>query len=115
MRGTVRGIRIEESTGVSDRRVAEEVRAKREAELLEQSIHGRRATATFAAAAVSYFEQGGSRRFAAPVIRHFGTLPLAKIDQDALDQGAKKLYPNASPATRNRQFFAVASAILHHA
>ena len=64
---------------------------------------------------MSYLEQGGSRRFAAAVISHFGTTLLAKIDQDALDRGAKKLYPNASPSTRNRQFYAIASAILHHA
>ena len=115
IRGTLRGIRVEESTGTSKRRAAEEILIKREAEILEQSIHGRRATATFAAAALSYLEQGGSKRFTAPVIRHFGTLPLARIDQDALDQGAKKVYPNASPSTRNRQFYAIASSILHHA
>jgi integrase len=115
IRGTIRRIRVEESTGTSDLRAAEEIRIKREAEILEQSIHGRRATATFAAAALSYLEHGGSKRFTVPVIRHFGTTPLARIDQDALDQGAKKVYPNASPATRNRQFYATASSILHHA
>ena len=56
IRGTLRGIRVEESTGTSDRRVAEEIRAKREAEILAQSIYGRRATATFAEAALSYLE-----------------------------------------------------------
>ena len=115
IRGTLRGFRVEESTGTSDLRAAQEILIKREAEILEQSIHGRRATATFAAAAVSYLEQGGSKRFAAAVISHFGTTPLAKIDQDALDRGAKKLYPDAAPATRNRQFYAIASSILHHA
>ena len=72
IRGTVRGIRVEESTGVSDRKTAEEIRAKREAELITQSIHGRRATATFAQAALSYLQSGGSNRFLAPVIEHFG-------------------------------------------
>ncbi|MBR1231966.1 site-specific integrase [Bradyrhizobium sp. AUGA SZCCT0182] len=115
LRGTLRGIRIEESTRTSDRSAAEEIRAIREAKILEESIHGSRATKTFAAAALSYLENGGSKRFTAPVIKHFGTLPLARIDQDALDQGARKLYPNASPSTRNRQFYAIASAILHHA
>ncbi|MBR0691593.1 site-specific integrase [Bradyrhizobium lablabi] len=115
IRGTLRGIRVEESTGTSDKRAAEEILIKREAELLEQSIHGRRATETFASAALSYLEHGGSTRFTAAVIRHFGTMPLAKIDQDALDLGAKKVYPDASPSTRNRQFYAIASAILHHA
>src|SRR4051795_9612261 len=115
IRGTLRRIRVEQSTGTSDRRAAEEILIKREAEILEQSIHGRRATETFASAALSYLRNGGSKRFTLPVIRHFGTQHLARIDQDALDPGAKKLYPNASPSTRNRQFYAIASAILHHA
>jgi integrase len=115
MRGTVRGISIEESTRTSDRGLAEEIRIKREAELLTQSIHGRGATATFAAAALSYLEQGSARRFTAKVIEHFGTTLLAHIGQDAIDQGARKLFPNGSPATRDRQFYSVVSAILHHA
>jgi integrase len=64
---------------------------------------------------LSYLEQGGSKRFLAPIISHFGTTPLAQIDQSALDRGANKLYPKASPATRNRQFFTPASSVLHHA
>lgn len=115
IRGSLRGVRVEESTGTGNRAAAEEIRAKREAEILAGSIYGHRATATFAGAALSYLENGGARRFTAPVIAHFGTMPLAKIGQDALDRGAKKLYPDASPATRNRQFYAVASSILHHA
>ena len=115
IRGTLRGIRVEESTGVSDRRAAEEIRAKREAEVLAQSVYGRRAVATFAEAAVSYLEHGGSTRFIEPVIKYFGTTPLAQIDQDALDRGARKLFPKTSPATRNRQFYTPASAVLWHA
>jgi hypothetical protein len=53
MRSTIRGIRLEESTGTDDKKIAEEIRAKREAELLRESIYGRRATATFAQAALS--------------------------------------------------------------
>src|SRR5262245_42897422 len=88
IRGTVRRIRVEESTGTDDKRRADEIRAKREAELFAQSVYGRRAIATFAEAALSYLEQGGSRRFLEPVIRHFGTTPLAQIDQAALDRAA---------------------------
>jgi hypothetical protein len=81
MRGTIRGIRIEESTGTGNRKLAEEIRAKREAELLAQSVYGRGATATFAEAALSYLENSGNKRFLAKVLRYFGTTPLAKIDQ----------------------------------
>src|SRR5580700_2564030 len=40
IRGTVRGIRVEESSGVvlANRRAAEEIRAKREAEILSESV-----------------------------------------------------------------------------
>jgi integrase len=115
MRGTLRGIRVEESTGVSDRRVAEEIRAKREAEILAQSIYGRQATATFAEAAASYLENGGDKRFLAPVISHFGVTALAKIDQDAIDKAGRKLYPDCAAGTINRQVHTPISAVLHHA
>jgi len=115
LRGTIRGIRIEESTGTDNKKIAEEIRAKREAEILAQSIYGRRATATFAEAALSYLENGGNNRFLDKVLRHFGTTPLAKIDQDAIDVGARKVYPGASGATRDRQFYTPASAVIKHA
>jgi integrase len=115
MRGTVRGIRVEESTGTGNTKAAEEIRAKREAEILAESIYGRRATATFAHAAVSYLENGGTKRFIEPTIRHFGTTPLAQIGQDAIDRAARNVYPDASDATRNRQFYTPVSAVMIHA
>jgi hypothetical protein len=115
IRGTVRGIRVEESTGISDRRIAEEIRAKRESEILEQTIYGRRATATFAEAALSYLEAGGNRRFLELIIKHFGVTPLAKIDQDAIDRGARKVYPGVADTTRDRQFYTPTSTVLKHA
>jgi integrase len=59
IRGTIRGRRVEESAGTGDRSVAEEIRAKREAELFQEAVYGRRATATFAEAALSCLEAGG--------------------------------------------------------
>src|SRR5271154_4863924 len=91
IRGTLRRIRIEESTGTNNKKVAEEIRAKREAEILTESVYGRRATVTFAEAAMSYLKNGGSKRFAEKVIRHFRTTPLGKIDQNAIDEGAHKV------------------------
>jgi integrase len=115
IRGTIRGIRIEESSGTDNKKIAEEIRAKREAELLAESVYGRRATATFAQAALSYLEQGGSKRYLNEIITHFGTTPLAQIDQDAIDRGARKLYPDAANSTRVRQFYVPVSAVLTHA
>src|SRR5579872_4737047 len=48
MRGTVRGQSIEESTGVTDKAVAEQIRIKRENEILTESIWGKTLTVTFA-------------------------------------------------------------------
>lgn len=115
IRGTLRGIRVEESTGTGNKQAADEILVKRAAEILAESIHGRRAVATFAEASVSYMETVGATRFMTPIVKHFGTMPLARIDQGELDRAARKLYPKASPSTRNRQFFTPVSAVLHHA
>jgi integrase len=123
LRGTVRGIRVRESTGIvlKDRRRAEEFRAKREAEILEQSIHGRSATATFAEAYNSYRQTGGKNgtggetRFMKPAVVHFGRWSLAKIGLAEIEAFALKTYPSASPATRNRQAFTPVVAVLRHA
>jgi len=115
IRGTIRGVRIEESTGTDNKKIADEIRAKREAEILAQSVYGRRATATFGEAALSYLENGGNQRFLHKVLGYFGTTPLDKIDQDAIDVGARKVYPGASDATRDRQFYTPTSAVLKHA
>jgi integrase len=115
IRGSVKGRRIEESTGTADHRLAEEIRAKREAEIHREHIYGRASTATFAEAVVSYLEQGGSKRFVAPILEHFGTTPLVKIDLAAIERGAGKLYPDCSASTRDRQFFTPTVAVLRHA
>jgi hypothetical protein len=60
-------------------------------------------------------ENGGAKRFLEPVIKHFRTMPLARIDQEAIDRGARALYRNASDATRVRQFYTPTSAVLAHA
>ena len=88
VRGSVAGIRLEESTGTADKRLAEEIRAAREAGIHKKKIYGRAATATFAEAALSYLEGGGSKRFLLPIIDHFGTTPLAKIELAAIERAA---------------------------
>jgi len=60
-------------------------------------------------------EGGGSKRYLNKVIAYFGTTPLARLDQDAIDRGARTLYPNVSNSTRIRQFYGPVSAVLRHA
>ncbi|MGA7788165.1 MAG: tyrosine-type recombinase/integrase [Xanthobacteraceae bacterium] len=60
-------------------------------------------------------ETGGSRRYVAPLIKHFGETPLSEIDQAAIDDAALTLKPNVTNATRNTCVYTPISAILHHA
>lgn len=115
IRGTVRGIPVDESTGTVKRAAAEEIRIRREAEVLQSSIHGARTSATFLEAAVGYMKSGGERHYLGALIEHFGATPLAMIDQVAIDAAALTLKPEAGPATRNRQIYTPVSAVLKHA
>jgi integrase len=115
IRGAVRGFSVYESTGTVEKSAAEAIRIRREKELLDQSVFGRKAAATFIEAAVSYMEAGGERRFVGPLIDHFGATPLSTIDQIAIDRAAAVIYPKATNATRVRQCYVPMSAILKHA
>lgn len=124
IRGTVRGRTVYETTGTDDRAKAEEIRAHREAELFKESVYGKRITATFMQAAASYLEQGGSARFLGTqsddgawsgLIGHFMNRQMSSINQEALDDAAIKLYPKASPDTRNRQVYTPFIAVWNHA
>lgn len=115
LRGTVRGLCVDESTGTGDRKAAEEIRAVREAELLKRSVHGDSAVRTFAEAALSYMEAGGEAVHMAPILTAIGRKPLAAIGQAEIDALARKLKPTGGPATLNRHVYTPVSAVLHHA
>ncbi|RTL52122.1 MAG: site-specific integrase [Bradyrhizobiaceae bacterium] len=115
IRGTIRGVAVDETTGVSDKAAAEALRARREWEIVQGSVFGRKAAATFLEAAVGYLEAGGEARFVRRITDHFTGKTLAEIDQTAIDHAARQLYPKAAPATLDRQLYAPISAILNHA
>jgi len=66
-------------------------------------------------AAPKYRKGGGKSRFILKLAECFGEMPLARLDQAAVDAAALDLYPRASPATRNRQVYSLVSAILKSA
>lgn len=124
LRGTVRGQYVFETTGTPCKEAAEEIRAKREGELIAQSIHGKRVTATFDQAALKYLDNGGDARFVGHydsdhgwggLIGHFYGRRMSSIHQDDLDQAAKALHPRATPQTRNRQVYTPFVAIWNRA
>lgn len=66
-------------------------------------------------AAIAYMQDGGSRRYVAPLIQHFKETPLSEMTQDVIDEAARALHPHVSPATRNGYVYTPVSAIMHHA
>ena len=106
--------RLYRSTGTADRKIAEQaLRAlKRD---IESGAFAPEVGPTFAAAVSSYLRAGGEDRFARRLLEYFQFMPLAAIDQAAIDQAAAALYPEADAATRNRQVYTPVSAILKHA
>jgi integrase len=120
VRGTIRGIRCFETAGTADKTRAEEYRAKREAELYQESLYGKRAVVTFQRAALNYLEFEArpirTKDYIGRLVKHFGTTPLAKIDQLAAEKAVTALLkPNAAPATKARSVYVPLAAILNHA
>ncbi len=56
IRGTVRGVRCYEAAGTESRALAEAYKAKRETQLFEGALIGRRVAVSFGEAALSYLE-----------------------------------------------------------
>ena len=115
IRGTVAGRRLDESTRLTERSLAEAYRAKREWELQHIKVHGERGVATFSQAAAAYLERAKDGRFIGKLLDYFSDTQLRLIDQAALNKAARALYPKAGPATLNRQLFTPMSAILNRA
>jgi len=120
IRGTVRGQRVYETAGTTERGAAEAFRAKREAQLFDQAVFGARAVISFERAALSYleFEQRSRRTidFVGKLVDHLGKVKVGKIGQAEADDAVRRmLAPNASPATKARAIYTPLSAVLMHA
>ncbi|MEQ3630719.1 MAG: tyrosine-type recombinase/integrase [Sulfitobacter sp.] len=114
VQGTVAGQRIRQSTGIelAHKGEAEIYKAKLEARLVERRARGKRATYTFAEAALAYIEGGGEARFLGPIITYFGPdTPLSDVDGQAIREIERKLFAHVKPATVNRQLITPISAV----
>lgn len=113
IRGTHLGVPVNRTTGTADRKKAQKVLAAIRDEI-EAGTWIKRGATTFAEAALSYLRTGGDARFLKALTDHFGNTPMQRIGQTEVDQAAIDLYPDASPATRNRQVYTPMSAIMKH-
>lgn len=113
--GTIGGQRIRQSLGTRDSAQAQELCALLEARLWKRRAFGEEAVRTFEEAVASYVTQGGERRFLAPLLHRFKGRHVAGIKPGEVREAALALYPDASPATRNRQAIIPARAVINHA
>lgn len=113
--GTINGQRYRESTGTCDRTEAEKIRAIREAEIWRSAGIPSTEPLTFAEAAVEYLEAGKSTRYLTKVIKFWNDKPVEQITGAHVREAARKLYPNCSAATWNRQVLVPTSAVINYA
>src|SRR5262249_28048065 len=114
MRGTYLGVFTNQSTKTDRKAIARRIIKQREKEI-ERSILEPSSGETFLSAAVGYMEAGGDARPVHKLLEHFGERPLREIGQVEIDSAAATLFPAASAATRNREVYTPAAAILHRA
>jgi integrase len=112
--GTFDGKRIRRSLKTRDKKTADEQCALFEAKLWKRHSYGEEAVRTFEEAAVSYQKQGGEGRFLAPILRYFKGRNLGSIKPGEVRTMAITCYPDATPATRNRQGIVPARAVINH-
>jgi integrase len=114
-RGTVAGRRLRGSTGTANKDAAARIAAEVESRQWKCHLDGPEAVLTFAQAALLYRRDGKSTRFLEKVEDHWKDTLVKDINPGAIRQAAIELYPNGSPATRNRQAIVPTIAIINHA
>jgi len=109
------GKRVRRALGTQDPRRAEEARASLEARLWRVKLYGPEAVLTFGDAALAYANDGGDVRFIEAITTQLNTMPLKSITPKEIRDAARRAYPNASPATWNRQGVTPARAVINYA
>lgn len=114
VRGKYLGVRVDRSTETGDKTKARQFYAALKA-AIERGAFAEKSVMTIAAAMTAYVQTGGENRFLGPILRYFGKgATVDSIDQVAADAAATSLYPRATAATRNRQFYTPLLAVLSH-
>ncbi len=114
-RGTAAGRRLRGSTGTADKELAKRIASEAENRAWKRHLDGPGASVTMAQAALAYRSAGKSARFLEPIEDHWQDTPIREITAGAIRASAIQLYPNAGPATRNRQVIVPTQAIINHA
>ena len=109
------GKRLRRALKTKDARRAEELRADLENKIWRGNLYGADVVTTFDQAAVHYAEDGGETRFLVKISEQLAGVALKSITPQIIRNAAKAAYPNAKPATRNREGITPAQAVVNYA
>ena len=112
IRGTHFGVRIDQSAGTSDYKLASRQLKQTKNDIERGAIRPKVIGSTFAEAVELYVKETKNQRFILPLFDYFRDKPLLEITQQDIMRASHDLYPNASNATRNRQVFTPVLAIM---
>lgn len=108
------GQRYRGTTGQTDKaeakKVAERIKAQARLNKAEPDYN-----LSFAQCVAIYIKDGGEQRFLAPLVRHFAKHKVRDINGLVVREAAKTLYPDATPATWNRQVLTPVKAVINRA
>jgi len=119
--GSPQGVRIRRRAGTDSPSLAREEAAALEVELLRSAWHGeRKGTRSFGEAAASYLthepRSAATDKYVERLVRHFGEMALAAIDQEAVDKArAVIMRPGPKAATVRRALITPLRAVMVHA
>lgn len=115
IRGTLRGRSIYKSTKTSDRQIAEAIKIQTESEILHRSVFGDKGESFFSEAIALYLTAGGEKRFLDRILERLGRDKLKNITGAVAHNVANELYPEAKPATKNRQCITPIRSVMNFA
>lgn len=108
------GKRIRESTGEIEREAAESYAIRRETEERKTAEFGPEAVLTFGTATGLYLDAGKSDRYLTRIFNKWQQRLVRDIKPGNVHDLARQLYPDAGPATRNRQVISPVQAVINH-
>lgn len=115
IRGTVAGRRFYQSTGTSDKEIAERLRAEIEAKAWARRLDGPGAGLTMAQVFTADLDAQKPERFLLKLAKHWKDTLVEDVRPESIRQAARAIYPKASEATWNRQVIKPTQAAINHA
>lgn len=112
--GSPAGERVRESARTTIRAEAEAYAARRYTEERKRAEFGNEAVLTFGTATGLYLDAGKSSRYLKAIFAKWERRLVRDIKPGNVHDLARELYPNAGPATRNRQVISPVQAIINH-